>query len=54
MFVVAGLVMVAVFAPLIAAVVFVVCVTIVAILTARQRGLSSGVRLFIKEILFGW
>ena len=54
MFVVAGLVMFFVFAPLIAAVVFVVCVTIVAVLTARQRGFWSGVRVFIKEMLFGW
>src|SRR5205823_3674815 len=52
--VVAGLAMLVVFAPLIAAVVFIVCVAIVAVLTARKRGFWSGVRVFIKEILFGW
>ena len=52
--VVAGLVSLVVFAPLIAAVLFVVCVTVVTVLTARQRGFWSGVRVFIKEILFGW
>jgi hypothetical protein len=54
LFATTGLVMLVVFAPLIAAVVFVVCATIVAILTARQRGFWNGVRVFIKEILFGW
>ena len=51
---VVGLAMLVVFAPLVAAVVFVVCVTIVAVLTAGQGGFWSGVRVFIKEILFGW
>ena len=54
MLVVVGLAMLVVFAPLVAAVVFVVCVTIVAVLTAGQGGFWSGVRVFIKEILFGW
>ena len=54
MLVVAGLVILVVFAPLIAAVVFVACVTIVAILTARHHGFWGGMKVFIKEILFGW
>ena len=52
--VVAGLTILVAFAPFIAAVVFVVGITIVAVLTARQRGFWSGVRVFIKEMLFGW
>jgi hypothetical protein len=54
MLVVAGLAMLVIFVPLVAAAVFLVCVTIVAVLTARQRGFWSAVRVFIKEILFGW
>jgi len=52
--VVAGAGMLVVFAPLVAAVVFVLCVLVVAALIARQRGFWSGVRVFVKEILFGW
>ena len=52
MFVVAGALMLVVFTPVIAEIVFVVCIVIVAVLTARERGFWSGVRVFLKEILF--
>ena len=52
LFVVAGALMLVVFTPVIAEIVFVVCIVIVAVLTARERGFWSGVRVFLKEILF--
>jgi len=42
------------FVPIIAAVLFVACVTIVAVATGRADGFWSGMKFFIKEMLFGW
>jgi hypothetical protein len=42
------------FVPVIAAVLFVACVTFVAVAVGKARGFWSGVKLFIKEMLFGW
>ena len=54
LFLVAGLVALACYAPLIAAVIFVVLVTVIAIAKGKTDGFWSGVRLFVREILFGW
>ena len=51
---VAGLAALAFYLPLATAVVFVVLVTAVAIVRGRTEGFGSGVRWFLKEILFGW
>ena len=51
---VAGLVVLVFYAPLIAAIIFVALVTVVAIAKGKTDGFWSGVRLFIREILFGW
>lgn len=42
------------FLPVVAALLFVVCVTFVAVAVGKTKGFWSGVRLFIKEMLFGW
>ena len=42
------------FLPVFAAVLFVACVIFVAVAVGRAHGFWSGVRLFIKEMLFGW
>jgi hypothetical protein len=42
------------FLPLVAALIFVGCITIVALTVGRSRGFWSGLKVFIKEILFGW
>jgi hypothetical protein len=42
------------FLPVVAAVLFVACVTFVAVAAGKTDGFWSGVKLFIKEILFGW
>ncbi len=49
-----ALVFLVAFMPVIAAIVFVGCVSIVAAFSWRQRGFWSGVKVFIKDILFGW
>ena len=51
---VAGLVALVFFAPLIAAVIFVALVSVVAIAKGKTEGFWSGVRLFVREMLFGW
>ena len=50
----AGLVALVFYAPLIAAVIFVALLTVVAIAKGKTEGFWSGVRLFVREILFGW
>lgn len=42
------------FAPVIAAVIFVACVTFVAVAVGKAEGFWRGLKYFIKEILFGW
>jgi len=42
------------FLPIVAAVLFVACVTFMAVAVGRARGFWSGVKVFIKEMLFGW
>jgi len=42
------------FVPVVAAVIFVACVTFVAVAIAKAEGFWSGLKYFIKEILFGW
>lgn len=40
--------------PIVAAVVFVACVTFVAATAGKAQGFWKGVKLFVKEMLFGW
>ena len=42
------------FLPVVAALLFVACVTFVAAVVGKTKGFWSGVTLFIKEMLFGW
>ncbi|MEI7935235.1 MAG: hypothetical protein WCK27_00980 [Verrucomicrobiota bacterium] len=42
------------FLPVVAAVLFVAGVTFVAVAVGRAQGFWSGLKLFIKEMLFGW
>ena len=42
------------FLPVLAAVLFVACVTFVAVAVGGSQGFWRGVKLFIMEILFGW
>jgi len=42
------------FLPVVAGVLFVALVTFLAVAEGRARGIWSGVKIFIKEILFGW
>lgn len=42
------------FVPLIAAVIFVALTTLIAVAIGKADGFWSGVKYFIKEILFGW
>jgi len=42
------------FLPVVAALTFVALVAFAAVLTARTEGFWKGVKLFIKEVLFGW
>lgn len=42
------------FLPVVAALIFLTLVTIAAVVTARAEGFWRGVKLFIKEVLFGW
>ena len=42
------------FLPLVAAVLFVACVMFVAVAASKSRGFWSGVKVFVKEVLFGW
>jgi hypothetical protein len=51
---VAGLVALVFYAPLIAAVIFVALVTVIAIAKGKTEGFWNGVRLFVREIMFGW
>jgi len=51
---VAGLVVLVFYLPLVAAILLVALVTVVAIARGKAEGFWSGVRLFLKEILFGW
>jgi Na+-translocating ferredoxin:NAD+ oxidoreductase RnfD subunit len=43
-----------VFLPAVAAVLFVVCATFVAVAVGRSEGFWKGVKQFVKDILFGW
>ena len=52
--VLSALVLLVWFLPVVAAVLFVACVTFVAVAVGRAHGFWSGVKLFIKEMLFGW
>jgi hypothetical protein len=52
--IVGALALLVAFLPVIAAVIFVGCVTLVAVAVGRSQGFWKGVKLFIKEILFGW
>ncbi len=40
--------------PIAAAALFIACVVFVAVAVGRTKGFGSGVKLFIKEMLFGW
>ena len=51
---VAGLVALVFYLPLVAAILFVALVTVVTIARGKTDGFWSGLRLFLKEILFGW
>ena len=51
---VAGFVILVFYLPLVAAILFVALVTVVAIARGKADGFWSGLRLFLKEILFGW
>ena len=42
------------FVPVIAAVIFVALVTFVAVAVGKAEGFWSGLKYFVKEILFGW
>lgn len=42
------------FLPIVAAVLFIACVTFVAVAVGRSEGFWRGLKLFIKEMLFGW
>ncbi len=42
------------FFPILAAVLFVTCVTSIAIAVGRTEGFGKGLKLFIMEMLFGW
>jgi hypothetical protein len=52
--VVVGLGLLVFFLPVVAAVLFVACVTFVAVAVGRSEGFWRGMKLFIKEMLFGW
>jgi hypothetical protein len=52
--VLSALVLLVWFVPVVAAVLFVACVIYVAVSVGRDQGFWSGVKLFIKEMLFGW
>ena len=52
--VVIGLALLVFFLPVVAAVLFVACVTFVAVAVGRAEGFWRGLKLFIKEMLFGW
>ena len=51
---VVGVVALVVYLPLVAAILFVALVAFVAIARGKTEGFWSGVRVFIREILFGW
>ena len=53
-FVLSVLVLLVWFLPVVAALLFVACVTLVAVAAGKAQGVWSGVKLFIKEMLFGW
>jgi len=42
------------FLPAVAALIFLALLTFVAVVTARTEGFWRGLKLFIKEVLFGW
>src|SRR5262245_43173577 len=52
--VVAGLVLLVFCLPLVAAILFVALTILLAIVRAKAHGFWSGIRSFLKEILFGW
>jgi hypothetical protein len=51
---VAGLVVLVFYLPLVAAALLVALVAFAAIVRGKTEGFWKGVRLFIREILFGW
>ena len=42
------------FLPVVAAMVFIACVAFGAVMVGREQGFWRGVKVFIKEMLFGW
>lgn len=52
--VVAAVGLLAVFHPIVAAVLFVAFVTFLAVAVGKSEGFWRGLKLFIKEMLFGW
>jgi hypothetical protein len=52
--VVAGLGLLVFVLPVVAAVLFVTCAAVVAVVVGRSEGFWRGWKLFIKEVLFGW
>ncbi len=51
---VAGLVVLVFYLPLVAAILFVALLIFLAIVRGKTEGFWSGIRYFLKEILFGW
>jgi len=49
-----GLVVLVFYLPVVAAILFVALVAVLAIARGKSEGFWSGMRLFLKEILFGW
>jgi hypothetical protein len=50
----AGLAALVLYAPWVAAIFFIVLVSVLAIAEGKNEGCWGGVRLFVREILFGW
>jgi hypothetical protein len=42
------------FLPILAALLFVGCVTFIAVAVGRSQGFWRGLKIFVKEMLFGW
>jgi hypothetical protein len=51
---IAGFVLLVAFLPMVAAVIFVVIVSFLAVARSRTDGFWNGVKFFVKQILFGW
>jgi len=52
--VVIGIALLVSFLPVLAAVVFLGCVTLIAVVVEKTQGFWRGLKYFVKEILFGW